>query len=116
MSEGRNGRDDEQGEPGAVTGVARVDATLRIYLVDSTLWPVLFAGIATFVTLGTWLVWMVAAGRNPFGALALLLLLGMSADLWIRDLRQRRFGATSRLVLAWWALCIAGTLILLARF
>jgi hypothetical protein len=107
-------RRDGQQEQDAVQGVGRVDSALGIYLGDSSLWPVLFAALTAFVTLGTWLVWMVAAGRNPFGALALLLLLGMSVDLWIRDLRQRRFGATSRVVLAWWALCIAGTGVLLA--
>jgi hypothetical protein len=111
VSKGR----DEQDEQDVVKGLERVDSTLQIYLGDSSLWPVLFAALATFVTLGTWLVWMVAAARNPFGALALLLLLGMSCDLWIRDLRRRRFAATSRLVLAWWVLCIAGAVALLVH-
>ena len=97
-------------------GVARVDSTLRIYLGDTSLWPVLFAGLATFTTFGTWLLWMVFEGRNPFGAAALLLLLGMSIDLWVRDLRGRRFGATSRVVLAWWLACIAGTVALRVAF
>ena len=105
--------DEEQAQ--APTGVDRVDAALRIYLGDSSLWPVLIAAVTTFVTLGTWLVWMVLAGRNPFGALALLVMLGMSADLWIRDLRARRFGATSRLVLVWWTLCVGIAAFIWAR-
>ena len=99
----------EEPEPGGEqdgAGGSRVDAALAIYLKDSSLWPVLIAGIATFTTLGAWLVWMVWVGRNPFGGAALLLLLGMSVDLWVRDLRARRFGATSWIVLGWWVVCV----------
>lgn len=105
-----------QAEPDRTTGVARVDHALGIYLGDSLLWPVLFAGFATFSTLGTWLVWMVVQGRNPFGAAALLLLLGMTVDLWVRDLRAGRFGATSRIVLVWWGVCVAGAITLSVAF
>ena len=110
---------EDAGQPADIEGeveTSRVDAALGIYLSDSSLWPVLFAGVMAFVALGSWLMWLAVAGRNPFGGLALVLLLGMTLDLWIRDLRGRRFGATSRLIATWWGLCGIGTWVLSTHF
>lgn len=95
----------------SVSGDAgRVEAFLRVYLRDSSLWPVLLAAIATFGSFGSGALWLAFGERNPFAMAALAILALLSLDLWAREVRDGRFGLAARGLASFWALCLLGAL------
>jgi hypothetical protein len=80
---------------------------LREYVRDSTLWPVLLVAAAIFVTLGAAVLVSAIGDRNPFALAALLLLLGVSLDASVRELRSTGFGTICGMLLAFWGLSAA---------
>ena len=80
------------------------------YARDSTLWPVLLVAIGIFATIGTAVLIAALRKRNPFAVLALLVLLGLTADVAYRELRSGGFGPISGGLLLLWGLSAAGAL------
>jgi len=62
---------------------------LGVLLHESTLWPLLIVIVLSLGALGAALVVLGLVDRNPFAGVALLLVLGMTADLFWRS-RSRR--------------------------
>lgn len=107
------GSGDAAGERG---GRSRgLDAHLAEYVRDPSLWPVGIVAVAIFVTLGTALLLAALRLRNRLALAALAVLVVVSGDLLWRDLRRRRVGAASAIVLALWALSALATAIAVAR-
>jgi hypothetical protein len=78
---------------------------------DSSLWPVLVAGVAILVTLLATVLVLAVGDRNPGAIAALLALAWMSADATRRQLRaHRRPGLLGASILAVWALATAAAL------
>jgi hypothetical protein len=76
---------------------------LRSLLTDTAFWPVLFTVGAIAVTLLGWLLASAVTRRSMPAVAAVVLLLIPTADALQRDLRRRRFGLLSRLVVGLWA-------------
>jgi hypothetical protein len=88
--------DREPHEPGEKSGLER---HLAVFVEDSTLWPVLLAGVLIFATGGAALLLLALGDRNPFAIAALLILLWMSVDI---PVRRRRFGRIGGLLVLLW--------------
>jgi len=71
---------------------------------DSSLRPVLVVALGCFTAIGAGALLLAVRGRSLPAIAALALLALGSADLLVRDLRRRRLGPASRMVLALWAL------------
>jgi hypothetical protein len=84
-----------------------LDDWLAGFARDATLRPVLVVAIGCFTAIGAGALLMAFHGRSLAALAALFLVALGSADLLQRDLRQRRFGPTSRLVVALWLLSAA---------
>jgi hypothetical protein len=80
------------------------DRWIRPYLEDSTLWPVLIVLVAVAVTLASAVLLLAIGDRNPFAMAALVGLAWMSGDAVWGDLRHRRLGPTTGLILSIWVL------------
>ena len=87
-----------------------IDRHLAIFYRDPTLWPVLVAAIAAVLTLGASTLVFAVRERSPYALAALGVLAWVSADAVYRDLRQRRFGAASRVVVGLWAVATGAAL------
>jgi hypothetical protein len=81
-----------------------LDRFLEPFFTDSGLWPTVFVAGGIVATFGAAIVLMALRARNLFALAALALLVVMSGDVLQRDLRQRRLGRASRVVLALWSL------------
>lgn len=94
-------REDERQEPG-------VDRFLRPVFEDSLLWPIAGVTLLSLATFGAGLLLLAFVSRNGFALAALVVVGWMSADVVVRDVRQRRFGPASALVVGLWALAGVG--------
>lgn len=90
-----------------------VDRHLAVFYRDSTLWPVLSVVVGAVAALGGFTLVLALRERNPYSLVVLAIVGWISADLVWRDLRRRRFGPASRVVLLLWA--VAGGAALLAH-
>jgi hypothetical protein len=99
---------DREAEPPQDPDERSIDRWIAPFFHDSTLYPMVIVAAAIGVTLGSTLVLLAAADRNPFAAAALLLLLGMSADAVYHDFRRGRLGLASRAIAVLWALSVLG--------
>lgn len=87
---GAEGAGGAGGSPGARDeGPTHLDEVLGVLLHESTLWPLLIVIVLSLGALGAALVVLGLVDRNPFAGVALLLVLGMTADLFWRS-RSRR--------------------------
>ncbi len=80
----------------------RAERILRTFLQESTLWPVTFAALAIFVTLGAWLFVLALQDRYLPAMVALAALAGVSAHALAPAVAARRLGAAGWLVIALW--------------
>ena len=82
----------------------RIDSFLRPYLSDAALWPVTFVTLVILAMFGAAALVLAVRGRN-YAAIAALVLLGlMSADVMWTDLKSRRLGALTGLIVGFWGL------------
>lgn len=88
-------------------GLAQVDRFLRPLLSDSTLWPVLIVVLAILATFFASVVLVAWRRQSLFAVAALLGLVWLTVEPLRGDLRRRRLGPTSALLLALWALVAA---------
>jgi hypothetical protein len=93
-----------EGDGAAASADTRLERWIRPFFVESTLWPVLLVLAGVLATIGAALLLLAVGDRNGFAIVALLLLLGMSADLVYRDLRRRRLGIVGGSVVGLWLL------------
>jgi hypothetical protein len=81
-----------------------LDDWLRSFASDASLRPVLLVAAGCFGAIGAGAL-LLAVQSHSLPAIAALALLAFgSADLFLRDLRRRRFGPASRAVVALWLL------------
>ena len=102
-------------EPGQDDGPRSIDEWIAGLARDPTLRPVLIVAVGCFTAIGAGALLLAVRGRSLPAIAALALLALGSADLLQRDLRSRRFGPASRLVVALWllsALAAAGAVVL----
>ncbi len=83
---------------------------LEPFFTDPGLWPVLAVVVLTLATLGASVVVLAIQDRNLAALAALVAGGGMTLFALEPDLRRRRLGPTGRLLLAVWALGVAGGL------
>ena len=91
-----------------------IDALLRVLVDETTLWPLLIVLFASGGAFGAALLVLAGVDRNPFAALALLLVLGMTLDIaWrarsrpglrlvARGIGMLWITAAAMATLAWW--------------
>jgi hypothetical protein len=77
-------------EPHEPDATPDLDELLRVFLHESTLWPVVIVFFVSIGSFGAALLVLAIGDRNPFAALALLLIAGMSVDLAFRARKRRR--------------------------
>ena len=102
-------------EPSAEDEPRRLEDWIRPFFTDSMLWPVLAVAILSLSTFGSAILLLAIGARNYFAIAALVAIAGMSADAIWADLRRRRLGPVSGLILALWsisALAAAGAIAL----
>ena len=106
--------DDDGREPSSL------DEWLREFLSNGALVPVALVAAGCFTAIGAGIVLAALRARSLPASAALVLLAGMSLDALLRDRRRhgplglRGLGLASRLVLALWALSLAGAAAALA--
>lgn len=98
---------DDAPEPDSTPGI---DDLLGVLLQESTLWPLLIVFVTSIGALGAALIVLSLVDRNPFAAAALLLIAGMTIDLFWRSRRRRALRNLARGVGLIWlaALALAG--------
>jgi hypothetical protein len=84
-----------------------VDDLIGSFLSESSLWPVLIVMLGSAGALGAALLVLTGVDRNPFAALALLLLAGMTLDVVIRARRIPGLRNVARMVVLIWGVAIA---------
>ena len=108
-SEERTTRD---GAPGAdadgdeLPGLAGLVGT---FFAEPSLWPVLVVVLASGGVFGAALIALSVVDRNPFAALALLLVAGMSLDGGLRSLRRPGPRPLARLIALLWVAALGFT-------
>ncbi len=87
------------------------DELIGSFIKEPSLWPVLVVVIGSAGTLGAAILILTGVDHNPFAAAALLLLFGMSVDLWIQTRRKTALRSLARLVGLIWFSAIALALV-----
>lgn len=80
---------------------------LRVFFTDSTLWPVLVAAIGAGTTLGAAMLLWSVRDRNLFALAAVAVLVVVSGDAVVREVRRRRIGPVGGTILGLWVLAAA---------
>jgi hypothetical protein len=81
-----------------------LDRLILPYFTELALWPILLVAILSLATVGAAILLLAIHDRNYYALGALLILAGMSVDAVLRDLRHRRLGPASGLIVALWLL------------
>ncbi|MBW2423528.1 MAG: hypothetical protein JRG86_04730 [Deltaproteobacteria bacterium] len=84
------------------SGLPSLDEHLAFFFNETTLWPVLIVLVASLGAMGAAAIVLAFGDRNPFAALALLLVAGMSADLGWRARRRRELRRVAASVAVLW--------------
>jgi hypothetical protein len=95
-------RDDETQED-----FPSVDELIGSFMQEASLWPVLIVAIGSAGAFGAALFILTGIDRNPFAAAALLLILGMSVDVFLQARRKAVYRNLARLVGLVWCAAIA---------
>jgi hypothetical protein len=101
---GEDDRDDETQED-----FPNVDELIGNFMQEASLWPLLVVVIASAGAFGAALLILTGIDRNPFAAGALLLIFGMSVDVFIQARRKAVYRNLARLVGLIWCAAIALT-------
>ena len=75
---------------------------LLVYVREPTLWPVLAVAVLIAGTLGATVIVFALEQRNLFALAALAILIVASGHALLGDLRERRFGTPSWIVVGLW--------------
>ncbi len=84
-----------------------IDDLVGNFMQEASLWPVLVVIIGSAGALGAAILVLVGVDHNPFAAAALLLTLGMTADILIRAWRRGEHRHIARLIGLVWVAAIA---------
>jgi hypothetical protein len=88
------------------------DEWLRSVYADSLLWPVLVVSVLTVSTFGAAMVTSAVWDRNVFSMAAMALLAGLTLFALDPDVRKRRIGPVSGLLIALWLISLIGAYVL----
>jgi hypothetical protein len=99
------GEDDDESRD----DVPNVDQIIGSFLKETSLWPVLIVVLGSAGAFGAALLILVGVDRNPFAAVALLLIVGMTVDVVVRARRERLYRNLARLVGLIWSVAIVLT-------
>jgi hypothetical protein len=83
-----------------------VDALIGNFMSETSLWPVLTVAIGSAGALGAAMLILTVVDRNPFAGAALLLVFGMSVDLFIQGRRKTAYRHIARFVGLIWCAAI----------
>ncbi len=83
------------------------DEILGSFMKDVSLWPVLIVAIGSAGTIGAAMLILTGIDHNPFAAVALLLIFGMSVDVFVQARRKAVHRNLARLVGLIWCAAIA---------
>lgn len=100
--DGPNSGGDESEE-----GIPGFDELVGSFMEDASLWPVLLVAIASAGTFGAAMLILTVVDYNPFAAAALLLIFGMSVDIFIQARRKAVLRNVARLIGLIWSAAIA---------
>ena len=84
-----------------------IDGLVGNFMQEASLWPVLVVIVGSAGALGAAILVLVGVDHNPFAAAALLLILGMTADILIRAWRRGENRHIARLIGLVWLAAIA---------
>lgn len=86
------------------------DELIGGFMQEASLWPVLVVLIASAGAFGAAMLVLTGIDHNPFAAAALLLIFGMSVDVFVQSRRKTVYRNLARLVGLIWcaAICFAG--------
>ncbi len=88
-------------------GFPSADQLIGTFMAEASLWPVLAVVIGSGGAFTAALMILASVDRNPFAALALLLVLGMTIDVVLRSRRHLGYRNGARLLLLIWGAGIA---------
>ena len=79
-----------------------LDELIGSFMQEASLWPVLVVAIGSGGALGAAILILVGVDHNPFAAAALLLILGMSVDVFVQSRRKSVYRNLAKLIgLVW---------------
>ncbi len=84
-----------------------VDELLGSFMSEASLWPVLVAAIASGGAFGAAMLILTGIDHNPFAAAALLLILGMTIDVFIQARRKAIYQNIAKMIGLVWCAAIA---------
>ncbi len=84
-----------------------VDDLIGDVMKEASLWPVLIVAIGSFGTFGAAILILTGIDHNPFAAAALLLIFGMSVDVFFQARRKAVYRNVARLVGLIWTAAFA---------
>jgi len=84
-----------------------VDELLGTFMSEASLWPVLIVAVASGGALGAAMLILTGVDHNPFAAAALLLIFGMSVDVFIQARRKAIYRNVAKMIGLIWCAAIA---------
>ncbi len=102
--------DDEQ-EPDEFPDL---DELIGSFMGEASLWPVLIVAVGSAGAFGAAMLVLVGIDHNPFAAAALLLILGLSIDIFVQSRRKAIYRNIAKLIGVIW--CVSIAMALLAIF
>ncbi len=84
-----------------------IDQLIGSFMREGSLWPVLLVAIASAGAFGAAMLILVGVDHNPFAAAALLLIIGMTVDMFVRARRHAGYRNLARLIGLIWCAAIA---------
>jgi hypothetical protein len=96
--------DEEDESPEDFPGL---DQLIGGFMKEASLWPVLLVAIASAGTFGAAMLILVGVDHNPFAAAALVLVFGMTVDVFIRARRDASHRNLAKLIGLIWCAAIA---------
>lgn len=88
-------------------GFPSVDQLIGGFMQETSLWPVLVVVIGSTGTLAAALLILVGIDHNPFAAVALLLVIGMSVDVAVQARRKDVYRNLAKLIGLIWCAALA---------
>lgn len=88
-----------------------VDSILGTFLSEASLWPVLIVVLGSGGAFGAALIVLAAVDRNPFAMAALVILVGMTADITIRSRRRRGLRNVAKFIAMIWGSAFVFTIV-----
>lgn len=84
-----------------------LDEFLGNFMQETSLWPMLFVAIASGGAFGTAMMVLTGIDRNPFAAMALWLILGITIDVFIQSRRKPSYRNAAKIIGSIWCASIA---------